>query len=432
MYTDEQLNAIHFSKIGLEFEFFSKENVDGIKETLSRSLGKRIRIEEKSHSDFIPTEKTFKIEPDNSGGSGMVELVTGSLPFTEAKIILAKTLKWIKEHGSTNDKCSIHINISFDGKKLGPCSNVSKLDIGKFVLNFDENKVFEHFPERKNSVYSKSIKFIVPLSSFHQESPEKTFSKNYMFVREKYYGVNFNKIPKGYLEFRYLGGKNYEKKYLDILQLTEHFILSLYDSLTNPQFTERDVKELNSILEKHKGVIQGSKSYTLFQKHYPKIKLMIDLNTSKSIVDMYYPHVKEKVFELITKAGLTEGWVNYDSDVGRLQLKDAELLKCFEMEGIDVIDCTVRGNVKKCDIFSSEINDSSLKECNLFGSSVIKGSKIEDSYVNRNVVAENCFVYGMRGVFSGEMEGGVFRKGKVTNLARISSDTDVIEYEKIK
>ena len=202
MYTDEQLNAIHFSKIGLEFEFFSKENVDGIKETLSRSLGKRIRIEEKSHSDFIPTEKTFKIEPDNSGGSGMVELVTGSLPFTEAKIILAKTLKWIKEHGSTNDKCSIHINVSFDGKKLGPHSNVSKLDIGKFVLNFDENKVFEHFPDRKNSVYSKSIKFIVPLSSFHQESPEKTLSKNYMFVSEKYYGVNFNKVPKGYIEFR--------------------------------------------------------------------------------------------------------------------------------------------------------------------------------------------------------------------------------------
>jgi len=432
MYSDEQLNAIHFSQIGFEFEFFSKDDVDRVKETISNALDKKIRIEEKSHSDFKPTQKTFKLEPDNSGGSGMIELVTGPLPFTEAKLILAKTLKWIKEHGTTNDKCSIHINVAFDGKKLGPHTNVSKLDVGKFVLNFNEDKVFEHFPNRKDSVYSKSIKFIVPLSNFHQESPEKTLSKNYMFVSEKYYGVNFQKVPHGYIEFRYLGGKDYEKKYLDILQLTEHFVLSLYDSLANPKFTQGDVKELNSILEQHKGVIQGTKSSIAFKKQFPNIKLMVNLNTSQQIIEMYYPHMKEKIIDLITKAGLEKGWINYDSDFGKIQLKDADLPQCFEMEGIDVVECKVRGNITKCDIFSSDINDSSLKECNLFGASLIKGSKIEDSYVNRNVTAENCFVYGWNGVFSGEMEGGVFRKGKITNQARLSSDTDVIEFEKIK
>ena len=116
MYTNEQLNAIHFSRIGFEFEFFSKNSVEDVKDTLTRSLDKRIRIEEKAHSDFIPTDKTFKLEPDNSGGSGMIELVTGPLPFTEAKLILAKTFKWLKENASTNDKCSIHINIAFDGR----------------------------------------------------------------------------------------------------------------------------------------------------------------------------------------------------------------------------------------------------------------------------------------------------------------------------
>ena len=34
-----------------------------------------------------------------------------------------------------------------------------------------------------------------------------------MFVTEKYYGVNFSKLPHDYIEFRYLGGKDYEKKY---------------------------------------------------------------------------------------------------------------------------------------------------------------------------------------------------------------------------
>ena len=432
MYTNEQLNAIHFSKIGFEFEFFANCKIDEVKTSLCQTLDKKIRIEEKAHSDFAPTDKTFKLEPDNSGGSGMIELVTGPLPFVEAKIILAKTLKWIKENGSTNDKCSIHVNLAFDGKKLGPETNVSKLDVGKFVLSFNENKVFDLFPERKNSVYAKSIKFITPLSGFHQTSPEKTLSKNYMFVSEKYYGVNFGKVPKGYIEFRYIGGKDYEKKYNKILNLTEHFIISLYETLVNPKYSKEDIAQLDIILEQHKAVIRGMKSYSSFKKYFPDIKLMADLNTSENVVEMYFVKMRDKLFELLTKAGLKEGWVNYDSDVGRIQLKNAELPRIFEMTGIDVVDCILDGNVTQCDIFSSTINNSSLVDCNVFGASNILESKLDNCYVNRNVVAENCYVYGWRGVFSGEMEGGVFRKGKYTNHARFSKDVEIIEYEKIK
>jgi hypothetical protein len=32
----------------------------------------------------------------------------------------------------------------------------------------------------------------------------------------------------------------------------------------------------------------------------------------------------------------------------------------------------------------------------------------------------------------GSMEGGVFENGKINNLSRISNDTRVLEYEKIK
>ena len=257
MYSNEELNAIHASKIGFEFEFFANEDLNSAKDSLTRALNKKIRIEEKAHSDFAPTEDVFKLEPDNSGGTGMIELVTGPLPFVEAKIIMAKTLKWIRENGSTNERCSIHVNIAFDGKKLGPIVNMSNLDIGKFVLNFDENKVYEAFPNRKDSVYAKSIKFIIPLSGMTQPSPEKNLWKNYMFVKEKYYGINFSKVPKGYIEFRYLGGKDYEKKYSTILSMTEHFITSLYETLVNPQYNDIDLKVLDKILEKHKNVVES-------------------------------------------------------------------------------------------------------------------------------------------------------------------------------
>lgn len=432
MYSNEQLNAIHSSKIGFEFEFFSNENLDTTKDNLAQTLNKTIRVEEKAHSDFAPTQDIFKLEPDNSGGTGMIELVTGPLPFVEAKLIMAKTLKWIRENGSTNERCSIHVNIAFDGSKLGPIVNMSKLDIGKFVLNFDENKVYEAFPNRKDSVYAKSIKFIVPLSGMTQPSPEKNLWKNYMFVKEKYYGVNFSKVPKGYIEFRYLGGKDYEKKYSTILSMTEHFITSLYETLVNPQYNEIDLKVLNKILEKHKTVIESYRTYSAFKEKFPNIHLMIDLQTYDQIIEMYYPKIREKIFDLITKADMNEGLINYDADTGRIQIKDAKLMRCFEINGVDIVDSVIQGNIIKCDIFGCDLKNSSVFESNLFGSTVIEKSKIEESYVSRNVICEDSYIFGERGVFSGEMVGGIFRKGRATPLARFGDKTEVIEIEKIK
>ena len=432
MYSNEELNAIHSSKVGFEFEFFANESLDSAKESLSRTLNKKIRIEEKAHSDFAPTEDVFKMEPDNSGGTGMIELVTGPLPFVEAKLIMAKTLKWIRENGSTNERCSIHVNLAFDGKKLGPITNMTKLDIGKFVLNFDEDRVYEAFPNRKDSVYAKSIKFVVPLSGMTQSSPGKNIWRNYAFVNDKYYGINFTKIPKGYIEFRYLGGKDYEKKYSTILSMTEHFITSLYETLVNPNYTEDDLKLLDSVLEKHRHVIESYKTYKAFKEKFPDIHLMIDLKTEDQIVEMFYPRIREKIFELLTKADMKEGLINYDADSGRIQIKDAKLMRCFEVKGIDIVDSVIQGNIINCDIFGCDIKNSSVFESNLFGSTVVEDCKIEESYVSKNVVCEDSYVFGKRGVFSGEMVGGIFRQGRATDFARFSKDTEVIEIEKIK
>ncbi len=430
MYTNEQLNAIYASKIGLEFEFFANEGLEEVKRSLSNALNKRIQIEEKAHSDFTPSSETFKLEPDNSGGTGMIELVTGPMPFVESKLIIAKTLKWIRENGSTNERCSIHVNVAFDGKKLGTPTNVSSLDIGKFVLNFNEDKIYEAFPNRKDSVYAKSIKFIVPLSGMTQPSPGKVSWKNYMFVSEKYYGVNFSKLPKNYIEFRYLGGKDYEKKYNTIMNLTEHFVISLYETLMYPQYNDKDFKQLDVILEKHSGIIESYKDYQTFKKKFPKIKLMVDLQTYDQIVETFYPKMREEIFKLLTLAGLKEGLINYDADTGRMQLKNAELMQCFEIKGIDIVDCKIQGNILNCDIFSSELTNSSLFESNLFGATDAADCKIEDSYVSKNVMCKDSYVFGPRGVFSGEMEGGIFRKGRATKMARFEN-TEIIEIEKI-
>ena len=96
------------------------------------------------------------------------------------------------------------------------------------------------------------------------------------------------------------------------------------------------------------------------------------------------------------------------------------------------MDSTIQGNVINCDLFSCQLVNTSVFYSNLFGSTDVKESKIEDSYVSKNVICVDSYVYGKRGVFSGEMEGGIFRQGRATKIARFGKDTEVIEIEKIK
>ena len=214
------------------------------------------------------------------------------------------------------------------------------------------------------------------------------------------------------------------------MNLTEHFVLSLYESLMNPKYTDKDLKVLDKLLEKHKGVVQSYKTYQAFKKQFPNINLMVDLKTYDQIIEMYYPKMREKIFELLTKADLKSGLINYDSDTGRMQIKNAELMRCFEISGVDIVDSKIQGNIIRCDLFTCELVNSSMTECNLFGASDATDCKIEDSYVSRNVMCKDSYIYGMRGVFSGEMEGGIFRKGRATKLARFEN-AEIIELEKI-
>jgi len=164
---------------------------------------------------------------------------------------------------------------------------------------------------------------------------------------------------------------------------------------------------------------------------YPKIKLMVDLQTYDNIIEMYYPKMRDNIFKLITESGLSSGLLNYDSDISKIQIKDSVLNKCFLVENVDLIDCTIKGNIKTCDLFNCEILNSSVLQSNLFGNTTVKKSKIEDSYVSRNVMNDDCYIFGKLGVFSGEMNGGIFRKGRATNHAKFNN-TEVIEVEKIK
>jgi hypothetical protein len=146
-------------------------------------------------------------------------------------------------------------------------------------LSFNESLVYKYFPKRKNNIYCQSIKQIYPKNIHMQFIPE--LKHNYNLPNDKYYGVNFLKLQKNYLEYRYLGGENYHRKVDEIILLMDYFILHLKSCLINPKLTYTDKEEFNKIMIPVKRIRNNIINIDDFLEKYKRINLTIDMSNDK-------------------------------------------------------------------------------------------------------------------------------------------------------
>jgi len=415
--------------IGFEFEFYSNLNRNEIVENLGKSIGKKIILFKNYHSKFKPTKDIFKLEPDYSGGSKMVELITGPIPYFEAIPVLIRILKWIDEYGYTDKKCAFQFGVSIDTSIFPEISPVNKLNMLKFILGFDENFIYRRFPERANSLYAKSIKRVTPTNKFVDPTNISFIDKNLFNVPvEKNMGINFLKLPEGYFEVRYLGGKDYQKNYVGIKEVIDYIISYTFETLkSNELYTDNDLKILKSFLSE----IYKSASTFIdpenFQKNYPHMQILVDLRSDPQILRTFFLNIREVLYDLIVENNIKEGQINYDSNLGKYQLKDVKTSKAYLMKDYDILDSEVSGNLLNCRLFSSKISDSTLEDCDLVVSNEVYRSKlmftdimfsnvVHDSYIDNKDKEINCEVFG-----------GIIRSGFVGQLATISPETEIVE-----
>lgn len=417
------------AKIGFEFEFYSNLNRDEIAENLGKSIGKKIILFNKYHSKFVPTKDVFKLEPDYSGGSKMVELITGPLPYFESIPVLIRILKWIDLNGYTDKRCAFQFGVSIDTSIYPEVPPVSQLNMLKFVLGFDENIVYKRFPDRQGSLYAKSIKRITPSNKFVDPSNLSFIDKNLFEVPvEKNMGINFTKLQDGYFEVRYLGGKDYQKKYSSVKEVIDYIILYTFQTLqSNNIFTDNDLKVLKSFLNE---IYKSASTFidpNAFQKNYPHMNIMVDLRSDPQILRSFFINIREVLYDLIVENGIKDGLVNYDSTLGKFQLKEVKTNRAYLLKDYDILESEITGNLLNCRIFSSKLSDCSLEDCDLITVNEVYRSKImysdimfsnavHDSYIDNKDKEINCEVYG-----------GVIRSGYIGNLATISPDTEVVK-----
>ena len=411
--------------VGVEFEFYSNLSIEETSKQISELLGKKIRIEKKAHSDFEVTQDEFKLEPDMSGGVNLMELVTGALPYSSARLMIIKVCKWIDDNGYTNDRSSIHLNLSFDKNKIDNKYRISKMNVLKFVLDFNEEQVFKFFPRRENSAYAKSIKFVIPKDDVTFFDGKYINQQNFIYPDSKYYGVNFDKRHKNYLEFRYVGGVDWQKKTTTILHLIDRFLIQLWNSTETTQFSELNSIELKKIISKNQKIIDARKDWRTIKDNWKDTKFTVDLKDDEKIIALYWPSVKERVIKLFTHGTLTKGHINYDSDTGKVQVKNGKLDYCVDLVGYEFVNSLLKGEFKYCDMFTCQIESSDIDTCNFYASCQITSSKVKSSYVHHSVVTDDCYIYG-KGIFKGTMNGGIFREGGYSKKTTVFNQTEVI------
>jgi hypothetical protein len=415
---------LSYCVVGFEFEFYIKDltyfkTLEAFNQELApvKVLGFR-----EYHPDFTPTADEFVLSADLSGGPNMVELITGPMPYYQGKIYLTKILALIRKYGYTNDKSSIHMNYSFAEDAKIDVNDINPL---KAILSIDEDEVYEYFPSRRDNVYAKSVKKIIPVRDYDfNDVSIETVSKNLRIPDDKYYGINFSHINKpkdeARVEVRYIGGTDYEKKSGDIIYFFNKFFLTLLDS-TNSAYDNKLIDELESLISSNINSTKTITSYDSFLSNFPSISLQVDQRADYYVVSPYYSQLVSQISKLFEVTdSLKDCILNFDTDRKKIEIVDAIIKPLGTMSGFDFIHCELNNGIfeNSC-IFSSKVNDSQLIKCKLSNVDAYDG-KIINCHTDMSY-AENCFIVG--GKFDGEIKGGVVKNLTISDMSEVSPET---------
>ena len=404
--------------IGLELEFYSNRSYAKLLELMNLEL-KPITVDgfNKYHSSFKPTKNNYKIEPDYSGGPDMVELVTGPIPYNECVVALLKLLNFIKKYGRTDEKCSIHINISFESYNI---KNTNKLTL---LLDIDENYIYELFPTRKGNIYAKSVKNLLPFK--HWDSADKgcLLMENSINLPDdtKYYGINIAALDRGWIEYRYVGGKDYQLKQSSIMEIIDYLILVTHKNI-GARINDEHKLKIRSYLGERINLYSKYKSINTLQANFPDIDIQVDMSNDIQLLETIYPKIYDLIYDAIGASRIGPVTLNYDTNDNQLEIINSRLVGGGTLRNLSLINCTLEdARIINCDVINSKVFKSHIEDSNVFETEV-KNSRLNNSSIKDNAVITDCYIT-LCTVDDATIDGGVFKPGSISRNTKITNNT---------
>lgn len=427
------MNVNQYIRYSFEFHFFSKKSIKQVASSLSKFILKQINIpydynditnKVVSSNDFIASASVYNLQYNNIGGPEMLKLTTGSLSFDEARLQLIKISRWINENGWTNDNSSLYMTLElYDKFNRIKLSNIERL---KLCLNFDEKFIYKLYPNRKNNVYAKSVKNIIPNNKFiYTENLSSIISSNFKVPDDTNYAINFKDLVNNKITFKYVGGLDYERDINKLTKVFEYYGNYVLDNAMNPYFNQNDVKELNKILSKYKKISEAFISLEKFAFMFPDIYITVDLRNDLQVIKTYWGTIREYLFDVAFNGGMTKGFFNYDTDVSKAQIKNAVLLNS-DLSNYEIFNSKINGSFKKCDFFDCTIEYSELLDSSINKSCFITKSYIKDTIINFNNKVEDSYIDNKSLLINGTIDRSIIKSGMISQMAVIK-DTKIFK-----
>ena len=424
-------------KLGFEFEFFSPILRADLAEKLTTILGKKVISTNEYGSDIPVSYDTFKIEPDFSGGFKMNELITGVMPYNEAIHVLYKVLNFIDENGFTTERTGLHINMSLNEFDLGLNERLQNLNVFKYILGLNEEKIFELWPSAKSriqKIYKNSVSNIYPKNKFLAETSLDYARPNspldFSYPHSKYFGLNFDKLTEGYLEVRYAGGTDYQLKRASATELINYIAESLYNTLqVNHSYSIDEQKKVYEVMKKQRENTLAIKTYENFKKNFPEIELFIDLRNDPRIIESNYLNLREKLFDLITFGKIKKGQINYDTQNKRVQLKESKLEEGFGIHDIDIINCKIEAEISNCTLYGCKVRSSHITECRILTSNDIRYCHLDDCLFERgcyNRIDLSYIKSSPETIIYADLNECIVRSGIIALDSKVDNKTEIL------
>ncbi len=182
----------------------------------------------------------WAIEGDGSLSDGGVEVKSPPMSLPDFMKIFPDVLEWIERYGSTDSSTGMHVHMGFKGIK----DLEDKINPLKMMMFMDEGYIWNSFEDRMDNNYVKSIK-----RKFETDSDVKKDIKNIFDLKKLKKklstahsdAINFSNISEGHIEYRYLGGNNYEHKEAELTASIGHFAHNMALGL-DPEYKKREYK----------------------------------------------------------------------------------------------------------------------------------------------------------------------------------------------
>ena len=416
-------NIVGNSLIGLEIKGMFKDDENVLLDKLKNILNRNITF---INSDYKLAEPTDLYAVVLKEGSSYI-IKTPMYSYFEAIFLLPNILEFLKNLKSYKNSY-MYINIGFNED----ATNLSNLNILKFIFEFNENMILKLLGDVTKDNNIKKLTDIKPttLENCSQTVQKQVDEYKYLSPDEDNFGISFTQLNSGKIIFKYTQDIDYRNKWEDILKCMNHTIITLYNTSKNTDFDEKEIEKIDKLNTQFKDYETAFSCYEMFSSKFKSIKLTVDLNNDKSVINMMYPAIKDNLFNVTVYNDIKNAYINYDSDFSKLQIKDIDLKSCYGLSHIDIVNCDIEDScIKDCDIYDSNIKNSTIVRCNLFGYANCNESNFKNCYISRNIKLKDCHVYGHLGKMGGIMIGGTLKD--TTIMTSMSDIHDNVEKENV-